>query len=451
VLFVVIAALDYLTGYEIRLPVLYLLPIALVTWTRGRAMGHLVVASAAVCWLVSFHSANNNSRFVYFLWEGAAMTITFAVIVELLSRLRLALAQADARFLRVLEELFDGVYVVDPATGRIIYANRRFATIVGQDPLRLDDASLARRFAAELPVSTASVTSQRAEPFEICEVRDAQSDRWYLLQAGPIPWTGGRTATLRVLTDISTRKRAELVQRELEESAHHTARLVALGEVAATLTHEINQPLTAISTYVNACARLIEGGHFDAVELRGVMEECRDQALRAGRIVNRMRDFIRRRRVNLQRCDFRDVIAEAVQLTQADLRAAGVAVEVAHEASVPPIRGDRVMLVQVLVNLIQNAIDAVRGLDPERRRITIEMRRGDGGHIRVSVEDRGDGVPAAVGERLFEPFCTTKPGGIGLGLSICRTVIQAHSGSLWHEPLATSGSAFRFELPGGGG
>jgi len=366
----------------------------------------------------------------------------------LLTRLRGALARADARFLHVLEELFDGVYVAEPASGRLLFANRRFASIVGDDPLQLADESLALRFAAEGIESTASSRAVEDPRFAVAEVRDTLTGMWYLRQSGSIPWLGGGTATLCVMTDISRRKDAELAQHRLEEAAHHTARLAALGEVAATLTHEINQPLTAISTYLNAFVRLRESQALDSDEFRGAMEECRDQAMRAGRIVNRMRDFIRRRRVDVRRCDVRDVIAEAIKLTQGDAQGAGIAVGFVDELRSPAIRADRVMLVQVLVNLVQNAIDALRAAEASHRRLTITVRNNDNGRIRVTVADDGDGVPPAIRERLFEPFCTTKPDGIGLGLSICRTILQAHSGSLWHEPLPKRGSAFHFELPG---
>lgn len=443
---VAIAAIDYSTGYEIRLAVLYLVPIAIAVWHGGRKAGFLMAALAVVCWLASFQESHGYSTTAYFFWEGGTMVITFAAFAELLQRLRLALARADYRFVRVLDELHACVYVDDPVSGDVLYANRSLLNaFTGGIPPR-SGRDIESRLRAERPPRAPSSTGPVAPALADSEMQDSASGRHYLRQAGPIPWSGGRTARLHVLTDVSEQREAERLRRQRDEAAHASARTVVLAELAGALAHEMNQPLVAVAGYTEASLRLLDEGPSHAQEVRSALEKCHVQAVRAGRILNRLRDFVRRRRHAPTLCDANDVMREAVDLAQVELEDAGVAVELDLEGALPPLLIDRVLLTQVAANLLRNAIEAILQVPVSRRVVTISTRRDDEG-LHVTFRDRGPGVDDDSRDRLFMPFYSTKPDGLGLGLSICKSIVEAHSGRLWHAPAPGGGAEFHLTVP----
>jgi C4-dicarboxylate-specific signal transduction histidine kinase len=445
-----VALLDYVTGYEVRLAILYLLPIALSTWSGGPKAGMLIVAAASLCWLVSFRSSHTYSGEVFFYWEGLAMFSVYVAIVWLLARLRAALRRADERFLRVLEELHAGVYVLDHDRAAIAYANRRLGSMLGVEASSLRASELEQRFGAA-PAACYSVPPAHAGTthtvFVSAEVRDKATGRWYLVQSGPVPWTRNRRVTLRVITDISEQKHAASLRQQHRDMLYRTARLAALAEIASTLAHEVNQPLMAIASYTDACLRLLAQPRPDDGEVVGALEKCRRQAVRAGAIISRMREFIRSRHPHPRACDVNTVIRESLDLVDVHIEEVCVNVEVAVADDLPPIHADPTLLVQVVVNLLQNAIDAMRGCPLSQRTCTVATRRNGDGAILVSVADRGCGLPEGSGDDLYRPFFTTKPQGLGLGLSICRSVVEAHGGDLWHEATPGGGCTFHFTVP----
>jgi signal transduction histidine kinase len=416
-----IATLDKLTGYDLRLAVLYLIPIGVATWKVGGLAGILVAAGATLSWIVAFESSHPYPHPFYFYWEGSITGVSYLVIVLLLRRLHDALERSDERFVTVLEGLEAAVCVEDTRTHAVLYANRRFRESFG-----------------------AASPSSRDEG----EVWDERTQRWYLLQSRPLRWIDGRFSTLRVLSDVTeTRRARELIDRH-RDAAHRTSRLVALGEFASAIAHELNQPLAAIATYNNTCLKLLQSGAANAPELREVMQKCRDQARRAGAIVHRLREILRQPASALVEQDLHDVAQAALQLAAPQALEAGVSLRLG--ASAPGVRAriDRLLIEVVALNLLRNAIEAVKPLAPERRSVTIETSVAPDGRVTLAVSDLGDGVPAEIGERLFDAFVTTKPGGLGLGLSICRSVIEAHAGTISYEPTAGRGARFAFTLPG---
>lgn len=438
-----IGAVDFLTGYEVRLAGLYLVPIALVTWFRGRAAGLALSAAACGFWLASFSAVHSYSRPALFYWDAAVMATTFFVFAMLLSRLHRALASADERFARLLKELEAAVYVVDPASGRLLYANPRMAQMLGAATPRDLEGQLRGRFGATpSPGSPAGVASGFASD----ERRDSATGRWYLIQSGPIPWRNGEMVSLNVVTDVSDRHQAAQLRRENEDILRRTARLTTLSETTSALAHEINQPLMAIASYTDAGLRLLakEGG--PQGELAIALERCRAQAVRAGRILSRMRDFVRSRRPQPQPCDLGSVVKEALELTEARIRDHGIAVDLELADDLPPIFADRFLLVQVVVNLLDNALEALNAVSPERRRMAVATFRDRDGRSGVAVADQGPGIAPEMAAKLYEPFVSGKSQGLGLGLSICRSVVEAHGGRLWHEPNAGGGAVFRFTI-----
>lgn len=450
VLMAMVAAADYLTGYEVRLALLYLIPIALATWTGGTRMGVLAAIAAVLAWIASFHSIHPYSLAIYYYWEGAVMIVTFVTFVLLLAGLRRALARADERFLRVLESLYAGVYVVDDQNGKVLYANQRLADMVNTDPLRRRAVDFEKRFSPSNDMTQYS--SERPDGgatrhFLASEVRDNANGRWYLVETRRIPWLHGQHATLKVMTDISEQKQAQTLKRQHEETLHHTTHLVALAEIASRLAHEINQPLGAIAGYHSACLRLLSGGHYEINEVVGAIEKCQEQVVRIGHIVNRTRDFVRRRRPTPASSDLNAVVREAVQLMELDFERGGVRVELRLTTSLPDVLADRVLIVQVVVNLLRNAVEAMQSVEEGGRNITVSTHVENDGAVLTSIADRGPGIPQDVAERLYTPFFTTKAQGLGLGLSICHSVIEAHGGRIWQSANSGGGCSFHFVLP----
>lgn len=445
-----IGALDYFTGYELRLGSLYLLPIALATWTVGRTAGLAIAATACVCWVLSFSSTHGYTRPILFYWDGVVMAVTFVVFVVLLARLRRALVHADERFVRLLEEMHAAAYVVDRNSGKVLYANRRLAQMLNVDPRNVSDAELQHRFAGgesgpARPLDDSNIAPAPASAgFSSEEQRDPATGRWYLVQSGPIPWEGEREVSLKVVTDITDRRHAQLLRRENQDMLHRTARLSALAETTSTLAHEINQPLMAIASYNDACLRLLQSEAMDRAELTRALEKSRAQAMRASNILRRMRDFVRSKRPQPVLCDLNGIIREALELMETRIQEEGVVTQIELARNLPPLRADRFLIVQVVVNLIENAMDAMHSLAPSRRRLTVSTGRHGDGEIGASIADNGTGIPPEIGERLYTPFLSTKPRGLGLGLSISRSVVEAHGGRLWHGPNPTGGTVFHF-------
>jgi two-component system sensor histidine kinase DctS len=248
--------------------------------------------------------------------------------------------------------------------------------------------------------------------------------------------------------DVSARKRAEEQLRQQQERLQFTARLVTMGEMASTLAHELNQPLSAIASYSTGCLNKLESGDYAPAELAQVLRKLGGQAQHAGEIIRRVHDFVRRAEPKRAPCDLNSVIDDALGLIDAQARRHGVRVQADLAANLPEICADRVMIEQVVVNLLRNAIDAMRNTPPEVRLLGVASAKGDAG-VTVSVADQGAGISAEVAERLYAPFFSTKEEGMGMGLNICRSIIELHKGRLWFEPNPAGGTSFRFTLPGG--
>jgi len=446
----VVAAAEYVIGFEVRLSILYLLPIAFATWLAGRGWGMAVSATATVCWLLTFQSSHVYPRDIYYYWDGAAMVGTFVVFVLLLARLRGALERSDERFIRVVEGLSAPVYVSDDETGDVLFANARCAELVAQDGRAVKAAELAARLVPEQADAAlgSDVRGAADSVFRADEVRDHATGRWYLAQVGKIRWVDGRWVRLNVLTDITEHKEAQEVKRAQREALYQSSHLATLAEIASTLAHELNQPLVAIASYNEASIRLLHEPEFDREEVAEAMEKCRAQAVRAGEIMRRMRDFIRRRQPNRARDDLNEIVRGAAQLAGTDGERDDVKVVLELTPNLLPVYVDRVMIEQVVLNLVKNALEAMRSVEPTRRRLTISTAPADEDAVLVSFSDRGEGIPEAVAERLFRPFLTTRPSGLGLGLSICRSIVEAHGGRLWYVANPEGGSTFHLLLPG---
>lgn len=257
----------------------------------------------------------------------------------------------------------------------------------------------------------------------------------------------GERLFVGVMRDISERKENERRLREAEAELAHTARVSMLGYMSSALAHELNQLLTAISNYAQACRRLM-GATAPRLELlRDTMQKMAEQAIRAGQIVRRLRQFASKGELERRVERIGPVLADACQLALTGARENGIAVTLDLAEDLPELAIDRIQIQQVMVNLVRNAIEALSGV-PERALAVRAWRTADGG-VEVRVEDSGGGFAAEVRDRLFQPFVTTKARGMGLGLSICRTIVEAHGGRLSIGERAGGGAAVGFHLPAG--
>ena len=268
-------------------------------------------------------------------------------------------------------------------------------------------------------------------------------------EAKLIDGNGQHTGWMASILDITERKRAEELARLQQEQLQFTSRLVTMGEMASTLAHELNQPLAAIASYNTGCLNLLERPGCQPTEIRPALEKIGLQAQRAGKIIRRVHDFVRRSEPKRAPCPIGEVIDDCLGFIEADARKHRIRIECELPA-LPPIPADRLMLEQVLLNLIRNGMEAMAAT-PENDRILHLACTIDGDALRISVADRGCGIAPEISEKLFSAFFTTKPEGMGIGLSICRSIVEFHRGRLWAEDNLQSptgsGTIFSFTLP----
>ncbi|HEV2609987.1 MAG TPA: ATP-binding protein [Noviherbaspirillum sp.] len=442
-----IAVLDYRTGYEIRLAILYMLPIALATWSGGMVSGLSVSAAAVACWGISFSPDHMYSQEMFYYWEGFLLAATFVIFVTLLHRLREALAQADARFLHVLNGLSAGIYVANRADGDVLYANQYCAEMVAPEVNAQTLAAFESRLTFIDAGQQRNVSTGTAAQFVYQEARDEQSGHWYLIQSTPIRWVGNEPVTLRIFMDITEQKQAQALKRQHQEMVHNTARSSVLTEIASMLGHEINQPLMAIAAYNNASIMLLSKSEPEIDEVITALEKCRVQAIRASHIVDRTRSFLSRRAPSPESCNINDIIVQAVQSLEIELQNSMIAFEMDLADYAQEMMFDRTLIEQVVVNLLRNAIDAVQQAGPTARKVSVGTTIEPGRSITVCVKDNGPGIAEEDEARLYTPFFSTKSQGLGLGLCICRSIIEAHAGQLSYCRTSANETVFQFTLP----
>ena len=263
-------------------------------------------------------------------------------------------------------------------------------------------------------------------------------------------WINEKRIFTGFVHDITQRQEVKLRLQDLQSELAHVGRVSEMGTLASSLAHELNQPLTAIASYCEGAAQLL-AGKIDADTIdttREVLREVAAEAVRAGEIVRRMRDFMSHGQTEHKIEHLPRLVTEANALALVGSREHGIEVQVSLDPKAEQVFVDRVQIQQVLVNLIRNAIEAMT--DSEVRSLTISSSVGPDGFVTLSVEDTGSGVSDDLAPQLFQPFITSKESGMGIGLSICRTIVEAHGGRIWFEAGDDSGTKFNFTLPAAG-
>jgi two-component system sensor kinase FixL len=258
--------------------------------------------------------------------------------------------------------------------------------------------------------------------------------------------SGGARYFTGFIRDLTERQQTETRLQELQAELVHMSRFTALGEMASTLAHEINQPLTAIANYLKGCRRILQRMEGKEVPmLRDAVNEAADQALRAGQVIRHLREFVARGESERHIESLPKLIEEASALALVGAKEKGIRVTFRFDPDAQLVLADRIQVQQVLLNLIRNAIEAMQ--DAPRRELAVATKSlADDRLVEVSVSDTGTGIAPEIADQLFQPFITTKHHGMGVGLSICRTIVESHSGKIWVESVQDRGTTFRFTL-----
>jgi PAS domain S-box-containing protein len=291
------------------------------------------------------------------------------------------------------------------------------------------------------------------QPFEAeLRIRRAADGEYRWFMEGAVPLRDEQGNILKwygVVADIDDRKRAEEALHQAQAELAHVTRVVTMGELASSIAHEVNQPLAGLVTNGQACLRWLARDPPDLAEARACLQRVVRDGTRAGEVIARMRAFARKAAPQPARLALNDVIAEVLALADDELRRHGVALHTDLAAGLLLVWGDRVQLQQVLLNLLLNGVEAMRGVTDRPRALLVRSRKDGAEGVLVAVQDAGPGIAPQDLERVFEPFYTTKPTGLGLGLAISRSIIEAHGGRLWATPNAGPGVTMQFTLPKG--
>lgn len=301
----------------------------------------------------------------------------------------------------------------------------------------------------ELAINTCLSNSARTENFAF-EYRmiAASGESVWMHDIVHCERPNGQPGQLRgFMLDITERKRAEAELRRNREELAHLTRIYTMGELATSLAHELNQPLTAILSNAQAAQRFLSANPADVDEVREILQDIVQDNNRAGEVIRRMRALVKKEKLEISSLDLATLIGEIVALVHSDAVLRNARVSLDFTPDLPPVRGDKVELQQVLLNLLLNAFDAMRDAAPEERDVVVRMEADGAGMVEVSVSDRGTGLTSDKLDKIFQPFFTTKKEGLGMGLSISRAIIEAHGGKLWAENNAGRGATFYFTLP----
>ncbi len=388
-------------------------------------------------------------------WMTSVTNITEA------KRIRDQLSASHERFTTVLEGLDASVSVLSVQHGELLFANRSYRLWFGGDArghLQMAGGVMDQDSEDSVDGLSGLPTHELAESgAEPREVYVPTLQKWFDVRARYLQWTDGRLAQMLIATDITARLHAEEIAAAQAEKAQMTSRLVTMGEMASSVAHELNQPLTAITNYCNGMVSRVRADSIGKDDLVAALQKTARQAERAGQIIHRIRAFVKRSEPQRQATQASKIVDDAVDLAGIELRRRNVAIRVYVAQRLPDLQVDPILIEQVLLNLLKNAAEAIDNakMPPARRHIELRViprhTAEEGGVIEFSVTDTGPGLQGEINTRLYEAFFSTKPEGLGIGLSLCRTIVESHRGRIRAQNLyngkVVAGCRFAFTLP----
>jgi PAS domain S-box-containing protein len=391
------------------------------------------------------------------LLEELAADLAFGIVTlrsrAARKRAEEALRESETRFRTFVDHAADALFMYDFEQGTIVDVNRQACEslgytqqeLIGMTPMAFDvnpdraaTESIAERTAAgETVIDTHWHLRKDGALFPV-EVHTSQYSY------------GGRRFLLKVARDISDRVRAEEQRerlRQLEADLAHINRVSMMGELTASIAHEVNQPLSGVVSNGSACLRWLAGDVPNVEEAREAARRIVRDGKRAGEVIARVRALVKRAATPSEKLDLNEIIREVLALVGDEAKRKSVIVRTQFADDLSPISGDRVQLQQVMLNLVMNAMEAMSSVDERARELLITTRNMDADQVQVTVKDSGTGIDPNTLDKIFDPFYTTKPTGMGMGLSISRSILQAHGGRLWAAAKDGPGTIFHFSLP----
>ena len=450
--------------------VLFVADASLVAWRRGDRRQALVVGGSTAFFALGgtleavlvlggiIHAPLTASLFYLGLIAAMGYQLSDDVIraARLSDELRereQQMTRAEERFRLVVEASPSGIVLMN-GQGRVVLVNAETERLFGYTREELTgqpvEMLVPERFRGDHPAYRAGFLAAphaRAMGFgrELFARRKDGTEFPAEIGLSPVPRDDG-PLVLAAVVDVTARKRAEAEMLRLQAELAHAGRMSTMAQLATGLAHELNQPLGAILRNAEAAELLLARSPPDLEEVRAILADiCRDDH-RAGEVIDHMRGLLKRRGLERVELDVAELIDEVLVLVQPDAASRQVRLGVEVPNVLLPVRGDRVHLQQVLLNLILNGMDAMAEVPAERRRLVVRARQADAGTVEVAIADAGPGVAAAKLARLFEPFFTTKPDGLGLGLPISATIVGAHGGRIWADS-GPAGATFYFTVP----
>lgn len=363
--------------------------------------------------------------------------------------------RAEHGFRKAMEDsLHTGMRAVD-LTGRVVYVNPAFCRMVGyQADELIGEGGDTRpywppeeqgRIAAAIQRAREGGPSPTGTELRLMR-RDGERFDALLYEAPLIDADGKQTGWMGSVLDITERKQARERTRQQEEKLAATARLITMGEMASALAHELNQPLAAIAGYTAGSLNLLQSGGPGSAGLEEALRKTAQQAQRAGQIIRRVHEFVRQREPTRTAVRINSTVEEALGFAEAEARKRQVRISVRLAGDDPELQADPVLLQQVLLNLLRNGMDAMASTPAAERHLQVSVVRADAA-VTVAVADRGCGLTPQVRDQMFQPFFTTKAGGMGMGLHICRSIMETHGGRVWAEDHPGGGAVVAFSLP----
>lgn len=412
-------------------------------------------------WL-SIASYRVGSEFTYRLLIGAIVALSVFVMFSLLilyrhaRRRRFAEARlsAEMAFRRSMEESLTVGLRARDHEGRVLYVNNAFCRMTGfaQEELigRLPPMPYWPRDRVEETLVRHAALNAGGPRNQSFETRFCRKDGTELdiqvFEAPLIDAAGKHQGWMGSIIDITEQKKAAHNARLQEESLQRTGRLVALGEMASSLAHELNQPLAAIASYAAGSLNILKDPEAPKETITGALEKLAVQAARAGEIIRRIQDFVRKRDPKFEMVNLTAVVRDTTQFLAADARSHHTAIELELDTDLPSVWADRILLEQVLLNLMRNGIEAMQSVAAGQKTLHISVSGQDGWGT-IEVTDHGPGIPEDIAARIFDPFVTSKQDGMGMGLNICRTIVELHQGHLAHRRHEDGGAVFSLRLP----